>query len=155
MSSLVFFKLLAIFVIVAIGWIVGKLRWLSPADAETGATADPARVLSNAAYYIFVPALLFRTTARIDFKSMPWDTLIAVFVPAAFVPIRLPCTTVRNPGPVGTGSGSGSTGGSAVDRAAGAGAPRPGEQAASASVTVESVPARRSARPAPRTARCG
>ncbi|MES2992628.1 MAG: AEC family transporter [Pseudomonadota bacterium] len=81
MSTLVFFKLLAIFVIVAIGWIVGKLRWLSPADIETGAQADPARVLANAAYYIFVPALLFRTTARIDFGAMPWDTLIAVFVP--------------------------------------------------------------------------
>jgi malonate transporter and related proteins len=77
MSSLVFFKLVAIFVVVAIGWIVGKLKWLSP---EGGAT-DPARTLANAAYYIFVPALLFRTTARIDFKTMPWDTLIAVFVP--------------------------------------------------------------------------
>ncbi|MFP5394535.1 MAG: 3-methyl-2-oxobutanoate hydroxymethyltransferase, partial [Gammaproteobacteria bacterium] len=43
--------------------------------AETGAQADPARVLANAAYYIFVPALLFRTTARIDFQAMPWDTL--------------------------------------------------------------------------------
>ena len=73
MSSLVFFKLLAIFVIVAIGWLVGKLKWLG--------TNDPARTLSNAAYYIFVPALLFRTTARIDFKAMPWGTLGAVFVP--------------------------------------------------------------------------
>ncbi|MET0207899.1 MAG: AEC family transporter, partial [Burkholderiaceae bacterium] len=81
MSSLVFFKLLAIFAIVAIGWIVGKLRWLSPNDVEGGHQSDPARVLANAAYYIFVPALLFRTTARIDFKTMPWDTLIAVFVP--------------------------------------------------------------------------
>jgi predicted permease len=81
MSSLVFFKLLAIFAIVSIGWIVGKLRWLSPTDVESGHTSDPARVLANAAYYIFVPALLFRTTARIDFQAMPWDTLIAVFVP--------------------------------------------------------------------------
>ena len=44
-------------------------------------TTDPARTLGNAAYYIFVPALLFRTTARIDFKTMPWGTLSAVFVP--------------------------------------------------------------------------
>ena len=64
MSSLVFFKLLAIFVVVSIGWLVGKMRWLG--------TADPARTLANAAYYIFVPALLFRTTARIDFKTLPW-----------------------------------------------------------------------------------
>jgi hypothetical protein len=77
MSSLVFFKLLTIFAIVAIGWVVGKLKWLN----QPGSTADPARTLANAAYYIFVPALLFRTTARIDFKTMPWGTLVAVFVP--------------------------------------------------------------------------
>jgi hypothetical protein len=77
MSSLVFFKLLAIFVVVAIGWVVGKLRWLG--DARNG--SDPARTLANAAYYIFVPALLFRTTSRIDFATMPWRTLVAVFVP--------------------------------------------------------------------------
>ncbi len=81
MSSLVFFKLLAIFAIVSIGWVVGKLRWLGPGDGESGESIDPARVLANAAYYIFVPALLFRTTARIDFETLPWDTLIAVFVP--------------------------------------------------------------------------
>ena len=77
MSSLILFKLLAIFVVVAIGWIVGTLKWLGPATA----TSDPARTLSNAAYFIFVPALLFRTTARIDFSHMPWGTLVAVFVP--------------------------------------------------------------------------
>jgi malonate transporter and related proteins len=77
MSSLVFFKLLTIFVVVAIGWVVGKLKWLN----QPGSSADPARTLANAAYYIFVPALLFRTTARIDFNTMPWGTLVAVFVP--------------------------------------------------------------------------
>jgi malonate transporter and related proteins len=77
MSSLVFLKLLAIFVVVAIGWVVGKLGWLNTAGSGT----DPSRTLANAAYYIFVPALLFRTTARIDFKTMPWGTLVAVFVP--------------------------------------------------------------------------
>ena len=77
MSTLVFLKLLAIFVIVAIGWIVGRLEWLGEAHGKS----DPARTLANAAYYIFVPALLFRTTARIDFKTMPWGTLVAIFVP--------------------------------------------------------------------------
>ena len=77
MSTFIFLKLLAIFVIVAIGWLVGKLRWLGDGDS--------ARTLSNAAYYIFVPALLFRTTARIDFKTMPWGTLVAVFVPLVAV----------------------------------------------------------------------
>lgn len=73
MSTLVFLKLLAIFVVVALGWVAGKARWLGE--------GDPARVLANAAYYIFVPALLFRTTARIDLATMPWGTVIAFFVP--------------------------------------------------------------------------
>ena len=73
MSTFIFLKLLAIFVIVLIGWVVGKLKWLGEGDV--------ARTLSNAAYYIFVPALLFRTTARIDLGAMPWGTLVAMFVP--------------------------------------------------------------------------
>ena len=77
MSSLVLFKLLAIFVVVAVGWVVGTLKWLGPATDGS----DPARTLSNAAYFIFVPALLFRTTARIEFGTMPWGTLAAIFVP--------------------------------------------------------------------------
>ena len=77
MSTLVFLKLLAIFVVVALGWVVGKAGWLGPKNESS----DPARTLANAAYYIFVPALLFRTTARIDLKTMPWGTVIAFFVP--------------------------------------------------------------------------
>ena len=77
MSALIFFKLLAIFAVVALGWVAGKLRWLGPTTKES----DPARTLSNAAFYIFVPALLFRTTARVDFRTLPWGTLAAFFVP--------------------------------------------------------------------------
>jgi len=73
MSTLVFLKLLAIFAVVALGWVAGKLRWLGD--------NDPARTLSNAAFYIFIPALLFRTTARVEFGSLPWATLAAFFVP--------------------------------------------------------------------------
>src|SRR5205809_557808 len=72
MSTLVFLKLLAIFAVVALGWVAGKLRWLGD--------NDPARTLSNAAFYIFIPALLFRTTARVEFGSLPWATLAAFFV---------------------------------------------------------------------------
>ena len=77
MSTLIFFKLLAIFVVVALGWVVGKLRWLGPSNEFS----DPARTLSNAAFYIFIPALLFRTSARLDFATLPWATLAAFFVP--------------------------------------------------------------------------
>lgn len=73
MSTAIFLKLLAIFAVVAIGWVAGRLRWLGD--------NDPARTLSNAAFYIFVPALLFRTTARVDFHHLPWKTLGGFFVP--------------------------------------------------------------------------
>ena len=73
MSTAIFLKLAAIFIVVALGWVAGRLRWLGD--------NDPARTLSNAAFYIFIPALLFRTTARIDFATLPWGTLAAFFVP--------------------------------------------------------------------------
>ncbi len=100
MSITVFYKLLAIIVVVALGWVVGKTKWLGPTPGrpksgtplggkseatggprDSNDVADPARTLSNAALYIFIPALLFRTTARIDFSTLPWGTLAAFFVP--------------------------------------------------------------------------
>ncbi len=73
MSALVFVKLFAIFAVVAIGWAVAKSGKLGSDDA--------AQVISGAAFYIFVPALLFRTTARIDFTHLDTRVLIAFFVP--------------------------------------------------------------------------
>jgi malonate transporter and related proteins len=81
MTIVVFYKLLSIAVAVALGWVAGRWRWLGRAD-EAG---DPARVLGNAAFGIFVPALLFRTAARIDFAALPWRTLAAFFVPVLVV----------------------------------------------------------------------
>lgn len=73
MFTLILLKLLAIMLVVVVGYVVGRRGWL-------GAN-DPARVLGNAAFYIFVPALLFRTTSRIELARMPWGTLGAFFVP--------------------------------------------------------------------------
>ena len=77
MSAAILYKLLAIFLVAALGWFVGRMRWLG----DAGGGGDPARVLANAAFYIFIPALLFRTTARIDFATLPWRTVSAFFVP--------------------------------------------------------------------------
>jgi predicted permease len=78
MTAAVFHKLLAIFLTVGLGWVAGRMRWLDAGNER----ADPARLLGNAAFYIFVPALLFRTTVRLDFAAMPWRTVAAFFVPA-------------------------------------------------------------------------
>jgi predicted permease len=75
MSLLLLWKLLALVAVVGLGWVVGRLRWLGPPQAE------PARVLSNAAFFLFAPALLFRTTARVDLAALPWATLAAFFLP--------------------------------------------------------------------------
>lgn len=77
MSLIVFHKLLAIFIAVGVGWFAGKRRWLG----EASGGGDPARLLGNVAFFIFVPALLFRTTARLDLARLPWSTVIAYFVP--------------------------------------------------------------------------
>lgn len=73
MSLVVFLKLIAIFAVIALGYIADRARWLGEGDV--------ARVLANAAFYLFIPALLFRTTARIDLHTLPWRTLAAFFVP--------------------------------------------------------------------------
>jgi malonate transporter and related proteins len=78
MSWLVLHKLAAIFATVALGWIAGRRRWLA-ADGNGG---DPARMLGRLAFTIFVPALLFRTSARLDLHAMPVATMAAFFVPA-------------------------------------------------------------------------
>ena len=81
MSLIVVNKLLAIFCTVGLGWLAGRMRWLG----EPAGGADPARLLGNAAFYIFVPALLFRTTARLQVSAMPWATVAAYFGPVLLI----------------------------------------------------------------------
>ena len=95
MTVAVFYKLLAIFLAVALGWFAGRMRWLG--DERLG--ADPARTLSNAAFYIFVPALLFRTTSRLDFRALPWATLGAFFVPVLLLLVAVYAWERRRPHP--------------------------------------------------------
>ena len=95
MTPEVAYKLLAIFATVALGWLAGVRGWLAPPrprgaraapvealGAQAPAALSPAQVLSDLAFTLFVPALLFRTMVRQDFAQMPWHTLAAYFVPA-------------------------------------------------------------------------
>lgn len=74
MSSVIALRLLGIFAIIGLGWVAGRTRLLGTGD-------DTARLMSNAAFYLFTPALLLRTTARIDLARLPWATLAAFFGP--------------------------------------------------------------------------
>ncbi len=75
MTLAIFYKLLAIFLTVGLGYIAARLRWFGEA------TPAVARMLGSLAMNVFVSALLFRTAARIDFASLPWPVLMAYFLP--------------------------------------------------------------------------
>ena len=78
MTLAVFYKLLAIMGTIGLGWLALRRGWF----ARDGAGGDAAQVLANAALYVFVPALLFRTMVRQDLAALPLRTLAAYFVPA-------------------------------------------------------------------------
>jgi len=76
MTLTILLRLLALVATVALGYLAARRRWLGrPEDGDAG------RVLGNAAFFLFVPALLFRTTVRLDLMHMPWRTVAAFFLP--------------------------------------------------------------------------
>ncbi len=79
MTLLVLHKLLAILLTIALGYGAARARRLGEDVTAV------ARVLGNIAFTVFVPALLFRTTARLDFATLPWRTVSAFFVPVLVV----------------------------------------------------------------------
>jgi len=70
-------KLLALLLAVAAGWVLGRRRLLGEGDL--------ARPLGQLALYLFVPALLLRTTTRVDLSHLPWRSVAALFVPVVAV----------------------------------------------------------------------
>ncbi len=78
MTLAIFYKLLSIIATIGLGWLALRRGWLS----GQGASGDAAQVLGNAALYLFIPALLFRTMARQDLSTLPFHSLAAYFVPA-------------------------------------------------------------------------
>lgn len=92
MSSVVVLRLLAIFAVIGLGWVAGRTKLL-------GDGSDTARVMSNAAFYLFTPALLFRTTARIDLAALPWATLAAFFGPVVALLLAVYLRERRRGGP--------------------------------------------------------
>jgi malonate transporter len=73
-------QLAVLVLVVAVGWVVGKRRWLGP---------EGPKVLSTAAFFVFVPALLFRTTARLDLSTLDAGLLAAFFVPVLAVGVAV------------------------------------------------------------------
>jgi malonate transporter len=73
MSIDVLLQLLGLLTVAAVGYVAARLRLFGAPGAS--------RVLSNAAFSIFAPALLFRATASTELQAMPRTLLLAFFVP--------------------------------------------------------------------------
>ena len=84
-------KLAGLFAIVALGWLIGRQGWLVGRPAAGRGLADSAdsatavRALSALVFLVLLPALLFRTAARVDVASLPATLLAAFFVPVVTV----------------------------------------------------------------------
>jgi len=75
-SSVVLFKLLAVFAVIGVGWAAGRFKVVGP---------EGAGVLTAIAFGVFTPALLFRTTAGIALAKLPWIPLAAYFIPTVLM----------------------------------------------------------------------
>lgn len=70
-------RLLPIFLLALAGYLFGRSKAFDSGQVTSG--------ISNVAFYLFIPALLFRTTARIDLASLEFRALAAFFVPTVLL----------------------------------------------------------------------
>jgi malonate transporter len=68
-----FFKLLVLIAVVGAGWYAGRTPLM--------AGHEPVKAISTLAFYLLIPALLFRSMATVDLAHLPWATLLAFFGP--------------------------------------------------------------------------
>jgi malonate transporter and related proteins len=76
----VYVRLCAILLTIAAGAALQRSNLLRTATDQPD--EEPAFALAQLATYVLVPALLFRTMARLDLSNMPWPVAQAYFVPA-------------------------------------------------------------------------
>jgi len=72
-STVIIAKLAAIFAVVAVGYGCGR--------TEMFAGERALRLLTDLAFFVFTPALLFRLTASIDLATLPWPVIGVYFGP--------------------------------------------------------------------------
>lgn len=90
MTLPILFKLLVLVAVVAAGWYAGRTPKLSG--------PEPVQAMSALAFYLLIPALLFRATAKVDLAHLPWATLLAFFGPVtAWLLLVMLWTRLRSP----------------------------------------------------------
>jgi predicted permease len=66
-------KLVAVFAVVAVGFVAGRTRRLGGEER--------LQTVANLAFFVFAPALLFRTTAGVDLATLRWLVVVVYFGP--------------------------------------------------------------------------
>lgn len=72
----VFASLTPVFLLVAIGFMAGRLQWIRDAAIKD---------LSNLVFLLLIPALLFRTMSAVRFEELDLRPLVAYFLAAGFL----------------------------------------------------------------------
>ena len=73
MTLEILFKLLVLVAVVGAGWYAGRTPLMRG--------PEPVKAISTLAFYLLIPALLFRSVAKVDLAHLPWATLLAFFGP--------------------------------------------------------------------------
>jgi malonate transporter len=73
MTQTVFLKLLVLIAVIGAGWYAGHT------SAMKG--PEPVKAISAIAFYMLMPALLFRSTATVDLQHLPWHALTGYYGP--------------------------------------------------------------------------
>ena len=71
----ILFKLLVLVAVVGAGWYAGRTPLMRG--------PEPVKAISTLAFYLLIPALLFRSVAKVDLAHLPWSTLLAFFGPTS------------------------------------------------------------------------
>ena len=70
MNHPVFSALIPVVLLVALGYVAGRLRWLR---------AESAKDLSNFVFLVLTPALMFRTMGKVDVAQLEFLPLVSYF----------------------------------------------------------------------------
>lgn len=77
----IYTRLGAIMLTIGLGAWLPRLSFFRESRDGRAEDQDPAHALAQLATYVLVPALLFRTMARMDLSQMPWQVAQAYFGP--------------------------------------------------------------------------
>jgi predicted permease len=100
-SADVYLRLAVIMATVVLGAALTRLPVFARPQAGDPGAAELAMAMGQLTTYVLVPALLFRTMARLDLSHMPWPVAQAYFAPVLVGAVLVVLAFKRRSAPVG------------------------------------------------------